>query len=60
MQLLHAASETTHLRAYERLLLLRNVLRSVMLSTDANRPESQIIIGDRAARTKARKILGAY
>ncbi|KAF8967652.1 ribonuclease H-like domain-containing protein, partial [Flammula alnicola] len=47
---------TTHLRAYERLLSLRNVLRSVAL-TDSNRPESQIIIGDRAAKTKAKKML---
>lgn len=47
---------STHLRAYERLLFLRNVLRSVML-TDANRPESQIVIGDRAAKTKAKKML---
>jgi hypothetical protein len=47
---------TTHLRAYERLLLLRNVLQSVML-TDANRRESQIVIGDRSAKTKAKKML---
>lgn len=46
---------STHLRAYERLLLLRNVLRSVMV-TDENRPESQIIIGDRAAKAKAKKM----
>jgi hypothetical protein len=47
---------TTHLRAYERLLLVRNILRSVALM-DANRPESQIVIGDRAAKTKAKKML---
>lgn len=47
---------TTHLRAYERILLLRNVLRSVTI-TDANRPVSQIVIGDRAAKTRAKKML---
>jgi hypothetical protein len=47
---------TTHLRAYERILLLRNVLRSVII-TDANRPTSQIVIGDRASKTKAKKMI---
>ena len=47
---------TSHLRAYERLILLRNVLRSVML-TDSNRPESQIVIGDRTAKTKAKNMI---
>ena len=46
----------THLRAYERLLSLRNVLRSVAI-TDSNRPESLIVIGDRAAKAKAQKML---
>lgn len=48
---------TTHLRAFERLLELRPILMSIITADRIRREGSQIITGDRAAKTKAEKMI---